>query len=291
MNTHRAASTRPPTRDWPFASWLLLIGLLALCQPSFATEEMRLAALPDSLGQWYKPQNKRQVWLHTMFSLRRELQAIEEYTDMQEADRVRKWSDRFVKHLRSIPEMVPEWQDAVEWGEVDRLEQAVSAGDLATVPGSLDRIQRDCRSCHREYRVLAALRYRSPDFTTVTVDDGRGGRVEFANHMETLSLTLNRIKIASEDDRWSQAAKAAAALRAELTRMASTCDTCHQDQAPKERILGEASQALLDGLDTALAHRQLRETGLKLGEAAVTVCARCHATHRTLSEMKQLLFD
>ena len=291
MNDSRTTCSKLSKRGVPVGALALLVGLFTLSPPAPASEEVRVAALPDSLGQWYKPQNKRQVWLHTMFSLRRELQAIEEYTDMQEAELARKWSARFVKHLRSIPEMVPEWEDAVEWEEVKHLEQAVSTGDLATVPGILKRIQRDCRSCHREYRVLAALRYRSPDFSEVTVDDGQGGQLGFANHMEILSLTLNRIKIASEDDRWSQAATAATALRAELARMASTCDVCHQDMAPKARILGEASQTLLDGLDTALAHRQLRETGMKLGEAAVTVCARCHATHRTLSEMKQLLFD
>ncbi len=34
---------------------------------------------PAELAQWYKPENKRQVWLHNMFKLRREMQAVQFY--------------------------------------------------------------------------------------------------------------------------------------------------------------------------------------------------------------------
>lgn len=39
---------------------------------------------PSSLSQWYKPENKRQVWLHNMFKLRREMQAVEFYAQNQD---------------------------------------------------------------------------------------------------------------------------------------------------------------------------------------------------------------
>ncbi len=269
----------------------LLWGLLAFGPTASASEPVTLPGLPESLGQWYKPQNKRQVWLHTMFSLRRELQAMEAYADEGDAGAVAKWGERFVKHIRSIPEMVPEWRDEIDWPPVDRLEADLRAGDLAGVKRGIDRVRRDCRSCHREYRVLAALRYRSPDFSGVTLDDGRGGRVPFADHMERLSLILNRIRIAGDDRRWNTAGEASLALRSELDRLSASCAGCHDDPAPRARILGDDSRAVLDALDAALAQQDSREAAMKLGEAAVDVCARCHATHRTLSEMKRLLFD
>jgi len=269
----------------------LLMGWLACGLDALASEPVSLPALPESLGQWYKPQNKRQVWLHTMFSLRRELQAIEEYADEGDAGAVAKWGERFVKHLRSIPEMVPEWRDEIDWPPVARLEADLRAGNLPGVKHGIDRVRRDCRSCHREYRVLAALRYRSPDFSAVTLDDGQGGNLPFADHMERLSLILNRIRIASDDRHWNAAGEASQALRGELDRLSASCAGCHDDPAPRARILGADSQALLDSLDAALAQQDTRQAAMKLGEAAVDVCARCHATHRTLSEMKRLLFD
>ena len=53
---------------------------------------------PTSLAKWYKPENKRQEWLHTMFNLRREIQAIEIYTDSQEPENLNKWVTQFSEH-------------------------------------------------------------------------------------------------------------------------------------------------------------------------------------------------
>ncbi len=289
----RFTFTRRTPLSVPFG-WLppiLIIAFLGYVTPSLSDEGPVLSNLPASLGQWYKPLNKRQVWLHTMFALRRELQAIEAYAAEGERELLLKWSRKFAKHLRSIPEMVPEWHDAIEWDELEQLELAVAEGTLAEVRQHTDRIRRDCRSCHREYRVLAALRYRSPDFSGLTVEDSDGRSVEFSSHMDTLSLTLNRIKIASEDTRWNAAIKAAARLRTELQQLAATCPVCHSDAAPSERILGKDSFTVLNELENAIEQREPKQTGRRLGQAAVDICARCHATHRTLSEMKQLLFD
>ena len=56
--------------------YLVVSGCIA---PAFADTPVSLATPPASLEKWYKPANKRQVWLHTMFRLRREMQAIREY--------------------------------------------------------------------------------------------------------------------------------------------------------------------------------------------------------------------
>ena len=59
---------------------LLLYFLLGVwLVPAYAEPMVSLKKPPASLEQWYKPANKRQVWLHTMFRLRREMQAIAEY--------------------------------------------------------------------------------------------------------------------------------------------------------------------------------------------------------------------
>ncbi|MCU7830843.1 MAG: cytochrome c [Candidatus Thiodiazotropha sp. (ex Myrtea sp. 'scaly one' KF741663)] len=258
---------------------------------SVAQEERSITLLPDSLSQWYKPVNKRQVWLHTMFALRRELQAIDEYAAEQDLALTRKWSDKFVKHFRKLPEMVPEWRDEVELDEATQLETAARSGDFKTVTSAVSRLQRNCRNCHREYRALAALRYRSPDFSGIEIADEQGDLKDYDTHMDSLSKTVNRIKIASEDNRWARAVKASQDLREQLHRLSESCESCHKDELPRQRILGDASNRTLDELDEALTRQQLKSTGRKLGEAAVIICARCHGVHRTLGDTRSFLFD
>jgi len=276
-----------------YARLFAATGLLtAFCASvSAETEGPSVSPLPEqSLAQWYKPANKRQVWLHTMFSLRRELQAVEEYAEAEDQPRLAKWAERLASNYRKIPEMVPEWADEVETELAAELERAAASGDFAGARSATRRLGRTCNGCHREFRALAAARFRTPDFgsVAVTLPDGQSG--SHSDYMETLSTTLNRIKIAAEDQRWEASADAEKVLRAQLETLGETCATCHSDSEPKERILGQSSWKTLDELRTAINGHNEKDTGLHLGEAAVGICARCHGVHRTLYDLRSQLY-
>ncbi|MCU7932322.1 MAG: cytochrome c [Candidatus Thiodiazotropha sp. (ex Codakia rugifera)] len=268
----------------------LLVSFLALSQPAVANDETTIEQLPDSLGQWYKPVNKRQVWLHTMFALRREMQAVDEYAALRDLPRLKKWSDKFIQHFKQLPEMVPEWDDELELDEIARLDTEVNQGDFKAVSQTLARISRNCRACHRDYRALAAVRYRTADFSQVSISDNEQGEISYTDHMKALSRNINRIKIASEDSRWKSAQQAAEALEVQLELLGKSCDNCHKDQPPYERILGRTSQQMLDELAQAIHQHQPKLTARRLGETAVSICARCHSVHRSLSDIRHQLF-
>ena len=83
--------------------------------PVYASGEVSLKKPPASLEEWYKPANKRQVWLHTMFRLRREMQAIAEYAKQNEPAAnnqvvMQKWIKRLQQDYNKIADMVPEWE-------------------------------------------------------------------------------------------------------------------------------------------------------------------------------------
>ena len=69
---------------WRSALWSACVlwgAVMSIPVPSLASDgdAQGFEVLPESLAEWYKPKNERQVWLHTMFAMRRELQAIAEY--------------------------------------------------------------------------------------------------------------------------------------------------------------------------------------------------------------------
>lgn len=246
--------------------------------------------LPEkSLAQWYKPANERQVWLHTMFSLRRELQAVEEYAAAQDQPRLTKWAGRLAANYRKISEMVPEWTDELSPEAAQELEQAAASGDFSGAASAARSLGRTCNSCHREYRALVAARFRAPDFSNIEVADDTGTVRSHSDHMDLMSRTLNTIKIASEDERWEAALDAESALRSQLKSLGESCGECHRETEPRERVLGQDSGNTLDTLRVALEEKDQRNTGRHLGEAAVQVCALCHGVHRTFYDLTRRL--
>jgi len=247
------------------------------------------ANLPPSLGQWYKPANQRQVWLHTMFALRRELQAVEVYAEQGDQGHLEKWSKQLLEHYRKIPKMVPEWEDEVDLKLAGALEKSISDKDLTTAQRLSRKLSQNCKGCHREFRVLATLRYRSPDFGPIKIRTESGKEVAYEEQMERLSQSINQIKIASEDGSWPAARSAAQFLNLQLDQLEVSCVSCHQDKEPGERILGAATRSTLEKLNQAIAGEDEKATAKHLGSAAVQICARCHGVHRSLSDLRHLL--
>jgi len=269
----------------PLSLLLLLINPIT----SWADEEKVIRIPPQSLAQWYKPDNKRQVWLHTMFRLRREMQAVKEYAAQGDMAGVQKWGQRLVDDYRKIPEMVPEWDDEVELEWADHLEGAIQNADLEKVARATKKLGNSCNACHREYRPLVAALYRTPDYSKLTVAWGENTTLKFTEAMAQLSQLVNRIKIATEDGSQARALEALGQLQQGLGDLGTSCDRCHQDSQPKERILGAHTQELLEQLEVSIKEGEKKQTGRLLGKAAVVACARCHGVHRTLGNLKTFL--
>ena len=261
---------------------LFLLISLAQAGPLAANSKVDLDLPPTSIGQWYKPANKRQVWLHTMFSLRRELQAIEEYAEVGEIEALSRWSARFVDHYSQLGKMVPEWRDLLEEQALADLERAVALADFAAVPRALRKLEWSCDSCHRDYRTSTALLHRGPDFSRLP-DTGE--------QMVRLSRQLNRFKIAYDDGLQAKANKALASFESSLRRLGEGCVACHRDDRQRRYLLGDETEHLLAQLREAAKQPDNRATGRLLGTLAVQVCASCHGIHRVQSELIEVFRD
>jgi len=268
--------------------WIVLLSITIFIPPLQAVEINN--ELPESLSQWYKPHNKRQVWLHTMFGMRRELQAVEEYVDQKDLKGINKWSERLISHYRRLPEMVPEWEELVDVEVIEALEQAVKKRDFSDIRFNIRRLQKKCRSCHTKYRVLASMRYRSADFSTQTIGNGEKD-YKYTRFMKMISRSLNRVRIAAEDDHWSVASEASKQFQQELDMLGKSCKSCHKDNEPYERILGSSTLKSIQQMDVGIGEKNIKAVKINLGETAVKVCARCHGVHRSLSDIRTQLFE
>ena len=254
---------------------------------------------PASLEQWYKPANKRQVWLHTMFRLRREMQAIAEYAkfdnpvaDNPAADKatMQKWVKRLEKDYNKIAEMVPEWKNEIKPRLLSELEMFVEKGDGPRTGRTLEMIKRTCDDCHTYYQPLVTAMYRSPHYDDIKIKNVDGSLQNFEDNMEQLSDLVNRILIALDDGHKPVALSARTELADQLQKLGSSCNRCHKDdEYPRERILGKATQQRFVTLQKHIEEDRVKDSQKLMGEIAVTVCARCHNTHRIVNDLRNAL--
>ncbi len=270
---------------------LLLAFLLTVwLAPAYAEPTVSLKLPPTSLEQWYKPANKRQVWLHTMFRLRREMQAITDYAEQNDAPAMEKWIQRLDKDYNKIADMVPEWGDAIKPRLMSELEMFAEKGDMYRTGKTLKMIQRTCDDCHTYYQPLVTATYRSPYYADIKPESINGKSQSLEDNMEDLSKSVNRILIGLDDGHKNVALQSAKTLARQLQKLGDSCLRCHKDDAyPRQRILGEATQQRFEKLQKNISEDRVKDSQKLMGEIAVTVCARCHNVHRIVSDLRNVL--
>ncbi len=245
---------------------------------------------PKELAKWYKPVNKRQVWLHTMFRLRREVLAMQDYASKEQQANVQKWSDRFVKDYLSIAQMMPQWQNYLYKDKLELLQTVVKNQQYSRMTAVLKKLGKSCMHCHDDYQTVATLLYRTPDFSRQQVINSQTkAAVDYDDAMERLSDSVNRVNIAIKDGYFATALKNLEPVKMQLADLSRSCSNCHKkDTVPVQRIIGTADE-LLPELEQQLKAKDKKQSGGKLGEFAVKVCARCHSIHRLNSDLKNIV--
>jgi len=240
---------------------------------------------PASLAQWYKPENERQVWLHTMFNLRREMQAVRFYSANKDEKSLEKWVALLSEHYLEIGEMVPEWKKKLDLETVSNLQQSASSNRYQNVSHALDDLSESCDSCHEDYRIITATMYRAPDFSLMEISPS----TSFKMHMEELTQQVNQIKIASEDGMQDVALSSLSDLQEGINALGESCSSCHKKDTkvyPDETI-----NTTISSLGESLRTGTLKDQGRELGTLAVLACARCHGTHRIAYDTRKLFSD
>jgi len=253
-------------------------------------DTINIEQAPSSLAQWYKPGNKRQVWLHTMFKLRREMQALREYAEQEDKDSMHKWMINFNKHYNSIPKMVPEWKDKINPDLATRLNKFIAEENFYQVALTLNKITDTCDNCHDDYQAQVTAIYRSPDYSNIRINDIDGSPQNIENVMQELSTYVNQTLIALSDGKIKKALTASNDLNLQLKNMGESCSTCHKnDPYPKERILGDMTVKNIDKLQMNIREGNIKSSQKIMGDIAVTVCARCHNTHKIVADLRTKL--
>jgi len=237
---------------------------------------------PASIANWYKPVNKRQVWLHNMFKLRRELQAVTYYSSIDDIQHLEKWTDAFTEHYLKIAEMMPQWKKKLNIEGLHNLQRAAKTNE--GVQEAVDKLNHSCKTCHADYKTTTAAIYRTADFSVL---GDISPSVSVKKHMLDLTEQINQIKIASEDGIPDTAKKSLLVLDKGIRLLGETCVSCHEHDP--QVYPGVEIEQTLASLESSLTSGTLKQQGRHLGTLAVIACARCHGTHRLSTDAKALI--
>ncbi|MCW8833136.1 MAG: multiheme c-type cytochrome [Colwellia sp.] len=266
---------------------ILLPSILVLLAAGIVYKHKNKATIikvpPTELAQWYKPDNKRQVWLHNMFKLRREMQAVLFYAEQKDNEHIAKWAQQLNEHYLKIGEMIPSWNKKLDKSALSSIQTNVANQDYPNVIAAVNTLQKSCDSCHDDYQAITALTYRAPDFSSIEITPS----LSFNSHMQALSKNVNQIKIASEDGMPDLALSSLTELNNGMNELGETCVNCHKKD--RKTYPSEQMNNTLLSLEQNLKTGSLKAQGRDLGTLAVLACARCHGTHRLAFGAKSLL--
>jgi cytochrome c556 len=264
----------------------LLIGMVGAVIYIHKDRVALIKTPPASLAQWYKPENKRQVWLHNMFKLRREMQAVRLYADNKDDNHLQKWAGQLSEHYLEIGEMVPEWKKKLDVNLIAELQQQVRNSNYQDITHALDNLSKSCDSCHVDYRAITATLYRAANFSSIETP---GRSTSLKEHMKELTQQVNQIKIASEDGMQGVALASLSDLKKGMNTLGETCSICHEKD--EKEYPGDTINNTLTRLEESLVTGTLKDQGRELGTLAVTACARCHGTHRLAYDSRNLFVE
>jgi cytochrome c556 len=264
----------------------LLIGMVGAVVYIHKDRVALIKTPPASLAQWYKPENKRQVWLHNMFKLRREMQAVRFYADNKEDSHLQKWAGQLSEHYLEIGEMVPEWKKKLDINLIAELQEQVKNSSYQDITHALDNLSKSCDSCHVDYRAITATIYRAANFSSI---DTPGRSTSLKEHMKELTQQVNQIKIASEDGMQEVALASLSDLKKGMNTLGETCSICHKKD--EKDYPGDTINNTVARLEESLVTGTLKDQGRELGTLAVTACARCHGTHRLAYDSRNLFVE
>ena len=250
------------------------------------TRQVLIEIPPESLANWYKPDNKRQVWLHTMFRLRQALQAVEIYVERDDKERLVQWASILHETYATVPDMVPQWRDASRQHLAADILAFAKTAEYQKLYDRIEQLQKACNDCHQKWQAPVTAIYRSPDYHKLKVKTVQGDQ-SFIDFMHRVANTLGILKIAREDGELETARKATKTLARQFEELGTTCATCHKEAQSKERILGKTTFETLALLENALTEpHDPKVSGQHLGTIGFSVCGRCHGVHRTLGMLR-----
>lgn len=268
----------------------VLAGLLSLLLITSAfAKNVKLKDPPDELSKYYPPKSEKMEFLHLMHELSTSLTGLVVNLKGEDWQNAQLWAKKLQENYLKIGQMVKKWDRNLKKANAQKLLEAVKNKDKATAMENLKAIGRTCVQCHRTYQASVKVKYHTPDFSKINVEDPVSGqKLEYGDYMKNVANDMKLLKVYLTEGKNKEAKKAGLSFTKRLKGLSQSCSECHTQEEGSEKIyFGERTQKHINALQEAIKKSDKKAISTHIGWIAQNNCVKCHNVHQTLYLLKE----
>ncbi|MEZ0324066.1 MAG: hypothetical protein ABWJ98_07140 [Hydrogenothermaceae bacterium] len=268
----------------------ILVTVLAVFSISSKGETIKLETPPKDVGKYYPPNSKKFEFLNSMYTMSTAFTGM--FTDIQENDwkNAEKWAKILRDNYLNIGKMVPEFDKGLKKDEIEALVKAVENRDTNKIKTYADIVGKSCAQCHQKYKITTKIMYHYPSFSVINIEDPvTKTSMEFEDYMKKMTDSMKKIRIYLEDGKPDKAQIEGNNFIKRFKAVAESCSECHNNKLSEEIYYGKDIEEKIQALSKALQLKNREEVYKNLSYISANNCSKCHNTHQTIAELKNLM--
>ncbi|NPA16964.1 MAG: cytochrome c [Aquificae bacterium] len=259
----------------------VLIALLLVFTVSYG-KNLKLKDTPPELSNYYPPKSGKMEFLELMHTLSVSMTGVVVNVREKDWENAKKWAERLQRNYLRIGEMVGKWDKLLKKKEMEAVVRAVKEKNPSAVRMNLQTVGKSCVQCHKNYKLSAKVKFHSPDFTGMKLEDPVSGmKYSIEDYMKAMTDDMKRLKVYSIDGKKDRARRAGFNFIKRFEGLTQMCGECHTGKKSEDVYFGIDVEKRVTALREAVVNVDVIRIKRNLNWLSENNCGKCHNVHET----------
>ncbi len=265
----------------------VLFFLLAVFSVSYG-KNIKLKDLPEELSNYYPPKSDKMEFVELMHLLSTSMTGVVANVREEDWQNAEKWAKRLQENYLKIGKMVKKWDKLLKKDDMEKLVKSVESKNKMQTMGFVQKVGRSCVQCHKSYRLSAKIKFHSPDFEGMNIEDPVSGLdYSLKDYMKAMTNDMKMMRIYLIDGKKSKARKSGFDFIKRFEGMTQMCGDCHTDKLSEKVYFGIEAEKRITALREAVVNGELMKINKQLKWLSQNNCSKCHNVHQTPYLLKE----
>ncbi|VVB96067.1 Cytochrome C' [uncultured archaeon] len=269
---------------------LVVSGKMMKSERSNAISNMAIP-LPDSLDNWFETKTPwgQPLYLFRMYELGGPMMGVLVNTQQDDMTNAKISYQIFKNEYRNSSKMVPEWRRYYDLEAVDKVGNALEAGDKNQILASMDVVFQTCAKCHVATKTKVFAKYNWKDLKDVkmkTVNPEQPEAPWTEAKAKYLVTGFDGTIVNARENQQEAANKSFQQFKTMFLYMKDACSSCHDTE--RRYYVSDDVMALVSKAEGEISSGDLTSASNTMQQIG-GACFDCHQTHEPLQRLKELV--